>query len=192
MSTRARASRAAPRAFALALALSLVGCGGAAPPRSAGSGGGDDRSRGEDFGPLEVGADWASYMKMNTAPVRSAPHGRRLVDTYVNTAGAAAYLDDTAEIPVGTIVVKTSWEADGAPGPIFVMEKRAPGFDRERGDWYFAIHWADPPAAWRQRQGGPIYWRTPSPRVDYCFDCHDAYDRGLGGVPAEQRIPALP
>lgn len=149
----------------------------------------DDASR---FGPLEVGADWQTYVKMNTEPVRSETHGGRLVDTYVSPLGAAAYLDDEAEIPVGTVLVKTSQQPDGSPGPLFVMEKKAPGSDPERGDWYYAIHWAEPPAAWQKKLGGPIYWRTPSPKAAYCFDCHDNYERSLGGVPRSQRIESLP
>lgn len=144
------------------------------------------------FGPLEVGADWASYVKFNTSPVVSETHGGRLVDTYVNAVGAAAYLDEEAELPVGAVIVKTSAERDGAPGPIFVMEKRAPGFDPEHGDWAYAIHWAAPPPAWAKKLGGPVYWRSPSPRVGYCVECHDNYDRNLGGVPSDQRITALP
>ena len=73
---------------------------------------------------------------------------RRLVDTYVSAGGIAAYLDDEAAIPVGTVLVKTSMEADGTPGPLFVMEKRAAGADADRDDWAYAIHWADPPARW--------------------------------------------
>lgn len=144
------------------------------------------------FGPLEVGADWASYVQMNTTAVRSKTHGGRLVDTWVNATGAAAYLDDEAAIPVGTIVVKTSTEADGSPGPIFVMEKRAAGFDADHDDWSYAMHWAAPPARWQQKLGGPVYWRSPSPKVAYCSECHDNLDRSLGGVPVEQRITALP
>jgi hypothetical protein len=144
------------------------------------------------FGPLEVGADWATYTKFNTSPVRSETHGGRLVDTYVNAVGAAAYLDDSAEIPAGTIVVKTSHEADGSDGPLFVMAKLAAGTDPDRGDWSYAIHWAEPPARWRAKLGGPIYWRTPSKKATYCVECHENYDRGLGGVPAAQRITELP
>jgi hypothetical protein len=134
------------------------------------------------FGPLEVGADWASYTKVNTAAFPSPTHGGRMVDVYVNPVGLEAYLGgDTAEIPVGTVIVKTSMEKSGAAGPVFVMEKRA-------DDWWYAIHWADPPEKWAKKLGGPIYWRTPSPRAEYCSDCHDGYERGLGGVPEEQRV----
>lgn len=155
---------------------------------------GDD---GATFGPLAVGADFATYVHMNTTPVPSETHGGRLVDTYVNAVGAAAYLDDDAEIPVGTVVVKTSVEtragaSTGEAGPIFVMEKRPAGFDPEHGDWAYAIHWAAPPARWADTLGGPIYWRSPSPKVGYCVECHDNYDRNLGGVPGPARITALP
>ncbi len=181
----------------------LVACGGKQP-----AGGGTEEMSGMDmmmsksmnmsdddgsqFGPLEIGADWATYVKMNTAPVPSETHGGRLVDTYVNPLGAAAYLDEDAEIPIGTVLVKTSQEPDGTPGPLFVMEKKSPGFDADRGDWYYAIHWADPAPAWKQKLGGPIYWRTPSKRAAYCVECHENYDRGLGGVPAPQRLQSLP
>jgi hypothetical protein len=147
---------------------------------------------GSEFAPLEVGADWQTYVKMNTTPVLSETHGGRHVDTYVNKVGAAAYLDENAEIPVGTVLVKTSSEADGSPGPLFIMEKKPAGFAPEQGDWYYAIHWAEPSAAWKKKLGGPIYWRTPSKRAAYCWECHENYDRALGGVPAPQRITALP
>jgi hypothetical protein len=101
----------------------------------------DSMHMGEDdgakFGPLEIGADWKTYVKMNTSPVTSETHGGRLVDTYVN-------------------------------------------------------HWAEPPAAWAKKLGGPIYWRTPSKRAAYCWECHENYDRALGGVPAPQRISEIP
>lgn len=184
-------------ALAAVAIVGLVGCGGAgAPMDRQGAGMMSAKGMGADpaatFAPLEVGADYASYVKFNTSPVVSETHGGRLVDTYVNAVGAAAYLDEEAELPVGAVIVKTSTERDGAPGPIFVMEKRAPGFDPEHGDWAYAIHWAAPPAAWAKKLGGPIYWRSPSPRVGYCVECHDNYDRNLGGIPSDQRIGALP
>lgn len=187
---------------ALPIVLALTACGGPSPARPGDRGRGMDdmmtssmAMAGDDastYAPLEVGADWASYVKINTSPVRSETHGGRLVDTYVNAVGASAYLDEEAAIPVGTILVKTSFEADGSAGPIFVMEKQAAGSDPDRDDWSYAIHWADPPARWRQRLGGPIYWRTPSKKAEYCVECHSNYDRGLGNVPAAQRITALP
>lgn len=145
----------------------------------------DTRDREAVFGALEIGADFASprYVKLTDAPFLSSAHGERWVDVYVSANAAAAY-EGTGDIPVGTVVVKTSWldAAATMPGPIFVMEKRAPGYAPAHGDWWYAIHWANPPADAAKRFGGPFYWRGRSARVQYCMDCHDGYDRGLGGL----------
>jgi hypothetical protein len=141
------------------------------------------------YGALDVGVDWQSYTRLNKVAFESQTHGGRMVDVYVNAIGIDAYRS-SSPMPVGSIVVKPSHQADGTEGPVFVMEKRAAGFNSEHGDWYFAIHWADPPGEWKQKVGGgPIYWRTPSPKVSYCADCHDAYDDhdSLGGVPEAER-----
>ncbi|MBZ0232223.1 MAG: cytochrome P460 family protein [Deltaproteobacteria bacterium] len=191
----------------ITLVGALAACGGKQQAGGGGGGSGEDMSPmdqmmsdsmavsdddGSTFGPLEIGADWQTYVKVNTSPVTSETHGGRLVDTYVNQLGARAYLDEEAEIPIGTVLVKTSTEPDGSPGPLFVMAKKSPGFAPDQGDWYYAIQWANPPAAWAKKLGGPIYWRTPSKRAAYCVECHENYDRFLGGVPAPQRLPSLP
>ena len=181
--------------FALVLACAgVLACG------SKNKGSGSGTNTGEKkvdanavFGPLEVGKDWQSYTKVNTTPVESGDHGNRFVDTYVNDVGLEAYKSEEAEIPVGTVVVKTSWERDGdkpstTPGPIFVMEKRAAGFDAENGDWYYAIHWEEPTPKFKAKFG-QMYWRSPSKKVKYCYECHNDYDRQLGQVPEEQRVP---
>lgn len=182
----------------IAVAAAVTACGGAAAPTaSPGGGAGPDdlMAKGAGapadpdsvYGPLEVGADYATYTKVNTAAFESPTHGGRTADVWVNAVGLAAYQDETAEIPVGTVIVKTTFERDGAAGPIFVMEKRAAGSNPDHNDWWYAIHWEAPTEAWAKRLGGPLYWRTPSPKAAYCFDCHEGYDRELGGVPAEQR-----
>lgn len=150
----------------LVLTLAACGGGGAAKP---------------------TGADWSTYTKLNKAAFESETHGGRMVDTYVNRIGRAAFRQGE-DLPVGSIVVKTSKDAtDGSEGPVFVMEKRAKGFDPAHGDWWYAIRWENPPPAWRQKLGGPIDWHTPSPKVDYCWKCHDDFVTGLGGVPEDQR-----
>jgi hypothetical protein len=156
--------------------LALVACGSSPPaaPRPK-----DPESV---FGPLEVGADFATYAKLTDKPFLSLDHGNRWVDVYVNDIGRAAY-DSSAPIPVGTIIVKTSVVDDGGhpgtqPGPIYVMEKRA-GYAPDEDDWWYAIHWAAPDDP---KYGGPIYWRGKSPKVDYCHACHGDYDRSLGGL----------
>ena len=162
-----------------ATALAAPACGGgssAAPAATAPSA----------FPPLGIGGDYATYRKLTPTPFLSKVHGNRWVDVYVNDVGADAYLDG-GPIPVGTTVVKASWEGAGGqpsstPGPTFVMRKEKPGFAPEHDDWYFAIYWANPTPAQRARLGGPIYWESGSPKVAYCYDCHDSYDRDLGGL----------
>jgi cytochrome P460 len=186
------------------LAIALAACGGA--PATATAPAATDReghlraaaaAQPEDaesvFGPLEVGADYASYRKVTDQPFQSLDHGNRWVDVYVNAVGVAAYLSG-APVPVGTIVVKTSWQDGGGRpsrvvGPLFIMEKRAPGYAPEHDDWYFAIHWANPPAAERKKFGGPFYWRGKSKRAAYCWECHDLYDRRLGGLTPSSQLP---
>jgi Cytochrome P460 len=138
------------------------------------------------FPPLGIGGDYLSYRKLTPAPFLSRVHGNRWVDVYVNELGADAYLDGT-EIPVGTVVVKSSREAAGGkpsdvPGPIYVMRKEKPGYAPEHDDWYFAIYWARPTPEQAKKLGGPIYWQSPSAKAAYCWDCHDSYDRDLGGL----------
>jgi len=175
---------------ALVAALAIAGCSAAPAPTGSPVPRGGDREAA--YGPLEVGADFARYRKVSPAPFRSLAHGDRWVEVYVNAIGADAYVS-TGAIPVGTVVVKTSWQNEGgrpgpAPGPMFVMEKRAPGYDPEHGDWFYAIHWARPVG--RFAKAGPIYWRGRSPRVAYCYDgCHEAYDRGLGGLIPSSLLP---
>jgi hypothetical protein len=169
-------------ALRLAALCILAACGGAPAPAPRSSPVTDEST----FGPLEVGADFATYRRVSPAPFLSTVHGDRWVEVFVNETGADAYLSGAA-IPVGTIVVKTSWERrDGQisdiPGPLYVMEKRAPGYDPDVGDWWYAIHWATPTEKQREKLGGPIYWRGRSPKAAYCIHCHASYQRSLGGL----------
>lgn len=181
---------------ALLATAALVACGGKdkaaaeEPAATTGDGDGNDDPHAQ-YAPLEVGADYASWPKLNSQPVLSKTHGKRFVDTYVNDVGREAYQNDDAEIPVGTVIVKTSWENEGGEpsevaGPTFVMERRA-GEDGEP-TWWYALHWEKVPEKWQKAMGGEqAYWRTPSAKVDYCSGCHDNFPRELGGIPAEAR-----
>lgn len=144
-----------------------------------------------EFGPLEVGADFPQFRRVTPAPFLSLVHGNRWVHVYVTPSAADAYVG-TGEIPVGTTIVKASWidaggRASSTPGPIYVMQKRAAGYAPEHGDWYYAIHWAKPTGKFASM--GPFYWRGASPRVEFCYDCHDAYDRSLGGLVPSSLLP---
>ncbi|GAB4543241.1 MAG: hypothetical protein Tsb0020_55220 [Haliangiales bacterium] len=182
--------------LAMGVGLLMAACGGNTSDTAATTA--TDTAKQSDpnatFGPLGVGADYERYTKVNARPVPSGDHGGRFVDTWVNDIGLEAYQDpdEEAEIPVGSIIVKSSWESDGeqptdVAGPIFVMEKRAPGFDPDNGDWYYAMHWAEPSEKFLKSLGGPVYWQSPSPKVNYCWKCHNGYDRQLGTVPEDYR-----
>lgn len=192
-------------------AAALAACGGSdkkatqSPDDSMGgteaAGGGDDQAENKaaapadpyaEYAPLDVGADWASWPKLNKQPVLSKTHGHRFVDTYVNDVGREAYKDDDADIPVGTVIVKTSFEnQDGKPsevaGPIFIM-KRVAGENGGEPTWWYGLHWEKVPEKWQKAMGGSqAYWRTPSEKVGYCDGCHDNFPRELGGIPKEAR-----
>jgi hypothetical protein len=175
-----------------ALGLALLACGAAGTTPLSGdpkpTTSVDPNTR---YGPLGVGADYESYTKVSKVPHLSQTHGQRFVEIYVNETGLAAYTSD-AEFPVGTTIVKTSWERDGDQpsdfaGPIFVMQKREAGFAPDHEDWYYAIHWAEPTPKMAKRFGGPFYWQSPSKRVSYCWSCHEDYDREVGLPPKEAR-----
>jgi hypothetical protein len=193
------------RTIAIVGVAAAAACAGAPGPRA--TTGGDEPAGGGTtaaaprtpadpdavYGPLEVGADYATYRRVTPDPFLSLVHGNRWVHVWVNEVGAAAYLDGSP-VPVGTIVVKSSvQDVGGKPseieGPLYIMEKRAPGFAPDHEDWWFAIHWASPPADEAARYGGPLYWRGNSPRVAYCYECHDGYDRGLGGLVPSSLLP---
>jgi hypothetical protein len=129
------------------------------------------------------GADYLGYRKVTDRPYRSRVHGDRWVDVYVTAEAADAYLGE-GDIPVGATIVKAA--TDGA---IFVMQKRAPGYAPQHGDWYYALHWPSPPPEQRKRFGATVDWRSPSPRVAYCWECHDDYDRSLGGLTPSSLLP---
>lgn len=176
-------------------AAALIGCGGGDKKVSKVEQPGGGAPPEQTVAPVKTGpdswADWQSWQKVSTEKWPSKTHGGRFVEVYVNDVGLEAYMSEDAELPVGSVLVKPSWEnengAAGAEGPLFVMEKKAAGFAPEGGDWFYAFVWDDPTGQWKEKLGGPVKWESPSAKVTYCVDCHDVYDRQLGGVPADKR-----
>lgn len=187
-----------------ALGLTLLGCAGASGAGSGNMNAHPGRMMGmpagaeDTFGALEVGADYATSMtRVNREPFLSPTHGRRWVNVYVNAVGLRAY-QAGEDLPVGSIVVKESFEDGGGRpdltrrGPVFVMERRAAGYAPDRGDYWYALHWAQPTGPNARLPNGqalpPLYWRGRSARVQYCENCHSAYEPNrMGGVPREQQ-----
>ena len=176
----------------LALVVTIAaGCGGKSPAAtSSKAGNAAAADTASVFGPLQDGTDYLTYTKVSKAPFPSPTHGGRDVEVWVNAVGLDAYKQG-AVVPVGTVLVKTSTETSAAgtvvPGPLFVMAKKAPGFNPDGKDWSYALYWEKPSAKWVKQLGGPVYWRTPSSKAAYCIECHENYDNELGGVPDGSR-----
>lgn len=186
------------RQLVLAASSLAISCGGTAPKT------GDTATKASPvanqapadpdtvYAPLEDKFQWSDWAKMNTEAFYSKSHGQRFVDVYVNSAAEAAFKNDDLDFPVGSVIIKSSWEVEDGkrtevPGPVFLMEKRTEGFDPDNEDWWYGFHWESVPAKWAGRIGEQAYWRSPSKKVDYCGTCHEDFDRFVGGVDAEFR-----
>jgi hypothetical protein len=103
-----------------------------------------------DAGPGEGGGSLVASFRTGMARVSaerfvSKGHagGRWEAEVWADDAGAAALHAGDAPVPVGARFLEDHYErtADGggAPGPVMMMEKRAPGFDKAHGDWRYVV-----------------------------------------------------
>ena len=102
-------------------------------------------------GAVALPGDYRStFVKLNKARFVSQGHaaGRWEVDVWANELAQKALATRAREVPQGAIVVQEHFErsaldldaSDNATtGPIMVMEKKAPGFSKEHGDWRWAV-----------------------------------------------------
>lgn len=130
--------------------------------------------------------DWGIY---NSAPYRSATHGARYVNNYANDiAKDYGRYEAAGTFPVGSVLAKDSFAVskDGTVdiGPLFLMEKMPPGFNRVSGDWRYSMILPD----------GRFFGETKgrgARKVEYCIGCHLAKEDQdhLFFVPEEVRIP---
>lgn len=107
--------------------------------RGAGGAGEGEPVDGADALPLDYRA---RFTKVNTSRFVSRGHasGRWEADVWANEAAAAALAARAREVPVGAIVVQEHYElSDGSPGPVMMMEKRAPGYAEEHGDYRWLV-----------------------------------------------------
>ncbi len=117
-----------------------------------------------------VGGGYRDWRRYNSAPYLSSTHGQLYVNNYANEAGAAyGRYERSGALPEGAVLVKDSVRAtaDGAiaPGPIFVMEKMAAGFNYVSGDWRYSVIGPEG-ELWGATNG------AGAERVDYCIGCH--------------------
>lgn len=114
--------------------------------------------------------NYLSWRRFNKAPYRSATHGARYVNNYANRIGQAyGAFEQAGTLPQGAMLVKDSFTAtvDGGiyPGPMFVMEKMAPGFNPAGGDWRYRMIMPD----------GSLFGETNgvnAESVAFCIGCH--------------------
>ncbi|HEX7663096.1 MAG TPA: cytochrome P460 family protein [Polyangiaceae bacterium] len=93
--------------------------------------------------------------------------GRFDVELYANDLGKSGYGTASGEFQVGARFVTAHFErvngvgpADEAPGPLFMMEKMAKGYDAAHGDWrYVAL----------SSQGELVQ----DGKIESCAGCHD-------------------
>jgi hypothetical protein len=111
------------------------------------------------------------WKKVNQEPVLSATHGNRYVFTYLNKTAEPSGLQGKFPFPKGAVLAKESFEGEGGKpgpkGPVFLMEKRAKGYDGKHGDWHYAV--VDPGGAVAMSGSG----KDGSPTA-FCAACHQA------------------
>jgi Cytochrome P460 len=132
-----------------------MACGGARPLEGVGmSARGGAGARREvppkqvDAGPVVIPADFRTAMtRLNRQRFPSRGHlfERFLVDVYANAVAREALTGSgSGAFPVGAVFVKEHFEGGQAggvakAGAVMMMEKRAAGFDPERGDWRYVV-----------------------------------------------------
>ena len=130
----------------------------------------DEMVSGYRMSHLDAAATYRTWRRYNKTPYRSATHGERFVNNYGNTV-AKNYKDYEAAgtMPAGAILAKDSFavttRGDVFLGPLFLMEKMAPGFNAASRDWRYSMIMPD----------GSLFGMTEgegSERVTFCVTCH--------------------
>ncbi len=136
--------------------------------------------------------EFRGWQVVSTSPLVSATHGSMMVSHIANPVAADLYTrwEGMAgqRFPEGSILAKESYritpEGEVRAGPLFLMEKAAPGASPETGDWIYTRVFTNGRV---QRTLGP-----DSDRMMFCHDCHaatiDTYD-AMFFPPEEFRIP---
>ena len=163
--------------------LSTAGRGGSARAISADAGA---------MGDAGVPDYRATFTKMTSERFVSQGHaaGRFEVDVWSNDGAKGPLVDQHGTVPAGAAVVMEHWERsrDGAKrGPVMMMEKREPGYDKEHGDWRWVVV-------------GSAGALVNEGRIESCGACHgDApFDHlfrlggGDAGDPAKSESPKSP
>ncbi len=115
--------------------------------------------------------NYTGWENVATSPYQAATHGNRYVNNWVNAVGAQRYrkYEDVGTMPVGSVIAKDSFEVSTSgqvkPGPMFVMEKMADGFQPDLGNWKYTMIMPN----------GSVFGQTNgknSAGMVFCSDCH--------------------
>jgi hypothetical protein len=118
---------------------------------------------------------YTAWQRYNSVPYQSATHGSRYVNNYANSVAAAEYgkFEDAGPMPAGSLLAKDSFVVmpDGkvGPGPLFLMEKMANGFNEASQDWRYTLI----------LPSGDIVGTTGgagSENMTFCHECHVAME----------------
>lgn len=118
---------------------------------------------------------YPAWQRYNAVPYQSATHGSRYVNNYANAVAAAEYgkYEDADPMPAGSLLAKDSFVVmpDGktGPGPLFLMEKMAEGFNKASQDWRYTL--ILPSGAIVGTTGG-----AGSDNMTFCHECHTAME----------------
>lgn len=117
-------------------------------------------------------AAFRDWFMPSTTPFRSATHGNRFVNHYINDIGREAYMsfnEDDLQMPVGAIAIKESFNVSKKGkvqrGPLFIMEKVAAGTFPDTDDWKYTTIIPN----------GKIMGETgtdTAKKQKFCHDCH--------------------
>lgn len=107
---------------------------------------------------------YKTYSKINDTLKLSSPHGGKYVFTHINDNGIDSYRNKKYPYSDGTIAVKESHGSNDPNSPIdtlFVMKKIS-GFDKDNGDWYYAML----DSKGNSKDAG---------KIQMCISCHKTY-----------------
>lgn len=136
-------------------------------------------AKGYAFSGFEGADTYQSLERYNSAPYLSATHGNHYVNNYANgIASKYGNFEKAGQLPVGSIIYKDSFSVAETQqefsfthsrqivlGPLFIMRKMEPGFNRVTGDWQYIQIQPD----------GTLFGMTGgegADRVEYCIGCH--------------------
>ena len=119
-----------------------------------------------------VAASYPGWRRYSRVAYQSATHGGRYVQNYANAKGRAYGLfEKSGVMPVGAILAKDSFGVGArgqvAPGPLFLMEKMASGFNAASGDWKYTMIMPN----------GSVFGETNGRNaagMQFCIECHAA------------------